>query len=313
MTRRTLLHTAAGAALWTPSSTAADGPWLADTFRELHIDAHFSQIPAPYENFDAERAAGILKEAGFQMVSVFAVCNGGYSYYPTKLGVVHPGLKRDFTGEFSRALKKRGIRVLAYVSVGPDRRSFKDHPEWMRAPAPAGRGDVGQMCTELAVGRAGAHPAVAGNRRSLYDVDGFFFDAVLGKFVRGVCTCKYCREAFGADIPTTDNDPKVFEHYRFLSRSGARYADRVIGALPRGLAYVMNHVWVTHNPVKPPASLKQLVWEPVPPYPGVLSSRLFARSALSGHAAGHRELELHDHARQRLGRLLATRRRDIPA
>ena len=80
MTRRTLLHTAAGAALWTPYSHAAANPWLADTFRELHLDAHFSQLPAPYENFDAERAADILQNARFQMVSVFAVCNGGYSY-----------------------------------------------------------------------------------------------------------------------------------------------------------------------------------------------------------------------------------------
>jgi hypothetical protein len=31
----------------------------------------------------------------------------------------------------------------------------------------------------------------------------------------------------------------------------------------------MNHIWVTRNPVAPPASVQQLVWEPVPPYTGV--------------------------------------------
>lgn len=291
MTRRILLQSAAGAVLWNPYANAAD-PWLAGTFRELHVDAHFAQLPAPYENFDAERAASILKSAGFQMVSLFAVCNGGYSYYPTKLGVVHPGLKRDFTGEFSRALKKRGIRVLAYVSVGPDRRPF---PQWQR--------QAGQMCTSSPWVEE-AHIPQLKEIVDRYDVDGFFLDAVLGKFVRGVCTCKWCREAFGADIPTADTDPKVFEHYRFLSRSGARYADRVIGALKPGLAYVMNHVWVTHTPVRPPASLKQLVWEPVPPYPGVLSLD-FSRSALPCQPNGHRELELHEYPRQWLGRLLA--------
>jgi hypothetical protein len=269
LTRRGLLQTAAGIALWDPHSSAASNPWLAGTFRELHIDAHFAQLPAPYEDFDADRAADILKTAGFQMVSIFAVCNGGYSYYPTKLGVTHPGLKRDFTGEFSSALKRRGIRVLAYVSVGADRRHGNEHPEWMRAPS-QGRGDVAQMCTSSPWVEE-VHIPQLREIVSLYDVDGFFFDAVLGKFVRGVCRCRYCREAFGAEIPSADDDPKVFEHYRFLSRRGARYADQVVGAMKPGLAYVMNHVWVTHNPVRPPATLTQLVWEPVPPYTGVLS------------------------------------------
>src|SRR5262245_36452362 len=225
MTRRSLLQSAAGAVLWNPHGNAAT-PWLADTYRELHVDAHFAQLPAPYEGFDAERAAEMFKIASFQMVSIFAICNGGYLYYPTKLGVPHPGLKRDFTGEFTAALKKRGIRVLAYVAVGPERRPF---PDWQRGP--------GQMGTNSPWVEA-AHIPQLKEIVALYGVDGFFFDAVLGKFVRGVCTCKWCREAFGAEIPTTDNDPKVFEHYRFLSRSGARYADRVTGALKPGLAYV---------------------------------------------------------------------------
>src|ERR1041384_2586045 len=150
MTRRDLFT--GSAALWFGARMASAGPpqpgapWLKDTFRELHIDAHFSQLPAPYDGFDAESAAQRLYDAGFQMVSLFAVCNAGYSYFPSKLGVPHPGLKHDFTGEFTAALKKRDIRVLAYVSVGPERRVHKEHPEWMtvRAPgttAPPARGD----------------------------------------------------------------------------------------------------------------------------------------------------------------------------
>jgi hypothetical protein len=36
---------------------------------------------------------------------------------------------------------------------------------------------------------------------SLYDVDGFFLDGMLGKFTRGPCYCEYCRKAFGSEIP----------------------------------------------------------------------------------------------------------------
>jgi hypothetical protein len=65
-------------------------------------------------------------------------------------------------------------------------------------------------------------------------------------------------------------DPNVFAHHRFLTQKMNRYAEKVTGALPN-LAFVFNHVWVSRNPVNPPAAVNQLVWEPAPPYPGVLS------------------------------------------
>ena len=106
---------------------------------------------------------------------------------------------------------------------------------------------------------------------SLYDVDGFFLDGMLGKFTRGPCYCEYCRKAFGAEIPKSDQDPNVFAHNRFLTEKMNRYAERVVGAIGPDRAFVFNHIWVSRNPVKPPAAIKQLVWEPAPPYPGKLS------------------------------------------
>jgi hypothetical protein len=289
MTRRDLIQSAVAASAVTGlrpvaplfGASGTEGAWLKDIYRELHVDAHFGQLPAPYEGFDAEAAAGMLEDAGFQMVSCFAICNAGYSYFPTKLGVTHPGLKRDFTGEMTKALKKRGIRVLAYVSVGPDRRFHQEHPDWMtiRNPgaAPQLRGDMAQMCVN-SPWLEQAHIPLLEEIVALYGVDGFFLDSLISKFVQGACYCKYCKQAFAADsggeIPVADSDPNVFAHYRWLSRKGARYAGKVIGQLTAtkpGLAFALNHIWVTHDPVNPPASITQLVWEPVPPYPGTLS------------------------------------------
>jgi hypothetical protein len=281
---------------WLPEEAwLPEAAWLKDTYLELHIDAHFGQLPAPYEGFDAEPAATILKDAGFQMVSCFAVCNAGYSYFPTKIGVTHPGLKRDFTGEMTAALKKRGIRVLAYVSVGPDRRFHQEHPDWMTIRNPSTpaqpRGDMAQMCVNSPWLEQAHIPALE-EIVSLYGVDGFFLDSLISKFVQGACYCKYCREAFAAEsggaIPAADRDPNVYAHYQWLSRKGARYADKVIGKLTAdkpGLAFALNHVWVTHNPVKPP-SMSQLVWEPVPPYPGTLSLDLSLEARYLSSQAG---------------------------
>lgn len=199
MTRRTLLQLPLAT-----TAVRAETPWLSDTYRMLHIDAHFARQPNPYADFDAERAAATIHDAGFQMVSIFAVCNRGLSYYPTKIGTVHPGLKRNFTGEFSKALKKRGIRVIAYVSARDCQPNIAQLKEIVE----------------------------------LYAVDGFFFDAVL--------RCP------GDEAAT-------------------RFIDTVSRELKPGLAYFMNHLWVTTNPVNPPKSLKTLVWEPVPPYTGVIA------------------------------------------
>ena len=277
ISRRDVITSAVAACFAPPAWGAVrDDDWLRSVYRELHVDAHFGQVPAPYENFNAEAAADTFKASGFQMISYFAVCNAGYSYYPTKIGVEHPGLKRDFTGEMTAALKKRGIRVLAYVSAGPDRRYGSEHPDWVRVsrgPAAGNRGGASQMCLNSPWVEQ-VHIPQLQELVALYDVDGFFLDGLIAKFIRGACYCRYCREAFGAEIPAEDGDPKVFAHYQFLSRSGARYAERVIGALQQkkpGLAFVLNHIWVTRNPVKPPAVVTQLVWEPAPPYTGVLS------------------------------------------
>src|SRR5271157_5206768 len=116
--RRELLK-GAGAALLVPGihivprlfaeEIEGDPGWHKDIYRQLHIDAHFAGCQEIYNGFSAEAAAQMFQDAGFQLLSYFALCSGGYSYYPTKIGVVHPALKLDFTGDVAKALRKRGI------------------------------------------------------------------------------------------------------------------------------------------------------------------------------------------------------------
>ena len=107
---------AAGGALAAGLSPADAAPagkeracsWFKNTRRMLHLDSHFSGFSDIYNGFDAERTARMYTDAGFQMVSYFAKCWGGFSYYPTKIGIVHPTCRVDYTGELTAALKKRG-------------------------------------------------------------------------------------------------------------------------------------------------------------------------------------------------------------
>ena len=73
--------------------------------RQVHLDFHTSEsIPDVGELFDKGEFQTALKLGHVNQINVFAKCHHGMSYYPTKIGVVHPGLNRDFTGELTAAL-----------------------------------------------------------------------------------------------------------------------------------------------------------------------------------------------------------------
>lgn len=61
-------------------------------FRQIHLDFHTSSgVPSVGEAFNTTEFAEILKGAYVNSIAIFAKCNQGMSYYPTKVGVMHPG------------------------------------------------------------------------------------------------------------------------------------------------------------------------------------------------------------------------------
>lgn len=87
--------------------------------RAVHFDFH--TMPGVEDfcaNFDAEDFAATLAAAHADYVNVFARCNIGFSYYPTKLGTPYPTMKGDLLGDTIRACHKRGIGVTAYLNGG---------------------------------------------------------------------------------------------------------------------------------------------------------------------------------------------------
>ena len=182
-----------------PASAEGDelrAGWFGDIYRQLHIDAHFGGFGEIYKDFDAEACAQVFEEAGFQMVSYFSKCWAGYSYYPTTIGVVHPGLDRDFTGELTAALKKRGIRRIVYFMLQMERRLQREHPEWILnsdpsvfEPDPSTIGDAAQICINTPYVDEVGIPQLR-EILSRYDIDGFFMDIFMHQFQGGKCYCK---------------------------------------------------------------------------------------------------------------------------
>ena len=102
--------------------------------RAIHLDFH--TMPKVYDvgkEFDKYEFIETLKNANVDYITVFAKCNLGFAYYPTKIGIVHPGLKiKDLLGEMIEVCHNHGIRVSAYFNVGLDHENAIKHREWCK-------------------------------------------------------------------------------------------------------------------------------------------------------------------------------------
>ena len=222
------------------------------------------------------------------MVCYFAKGQGGCSYYPTKIGTVHPGLDRDFTGEMTAALKKRGIRCVVYFYLATERQLHQQHPDWIygAAPAdPAAPGDQAQMCANSPYSEQVGIPQMK-EIMSLYDIDGFFVDIFFHQFWHSRCRCRFCRESFdqevGGPIPETDDHPRAFAHRKWLIRHMEARMDSVYQALSPlqpDLAIINNWAWMSQYPVTPPPHVRHITFDTPVPASGGLYSWSFSMEA----------------------------------
>ena len=104
-------------------------------YRQIHLDFHTSPlIPDVGADFDADRFAGTLADAGVDSVTCFARCHHGMLYYPSKKHphLIHPTLKvPDLLNQQIDACHKRGIQVPIYTTVQWDHWFSTNHPEYL--------------------------------------------------------------------------------------------------------------------------------------------------------------------------------------
>ena len=218
--------------------------WIHKIYRLLHLDAHFSRYNSIYADFDADATAQTYAKAGFQMVSYMAM--DGPSYYPTKIGTVHPGLKRDFVGEFTRALKKHSIRCVPYVHLGG---LAWDSERFEKLGLP--------MLAELL---------------ELYDIDGFFLDVTSQPFLKAEAYTDNTRELYqrevGSDFPTDDNHKNADQFRKWINRHHDAFLEKIIESVheikPDALL-IFNGSWMIRYPVSPPSAIQLIQWDVATP------------------------------------------------
>src|SRR5216684_3668365 len=146
--------------------------------------------------------------------AVLLSAGGIMAFYPTKVPYHHKSAylgSRDLFGDFTKAAKRRGIRVVARLDCNyAYEEAFKAHPEWFE------RNDQGEAIrhnespwlykTCMYSAYFTEHmPAIIREINSLYDVDGFFTNGWPSTGRPTACHCGEC-QGYG--------DPKSPEYYQ---------------------------------------------------------------------------------------------------
>ncbi len=219
--------------------------------RAMHMDFHtLPAIPDVGADFNPEEFAKILRQARVQHINFFARCNLGFSYYPTKVGFRHPGLRREMTGDMIAACHAGGIGVSAYINVGFHHELAQRRRDW----AIVNR--KGQVCIDE--GRTSSFfrrmcfntpyldhvLAEISEILDLYpEVDGFFFDS----FGNAPCYGYECLNAMREQGMDVLDDVQV---QKFADDLRLKVARRLRAAVPEDKMLFMNGI-----PYKPQAEI----------------------------------------------------------
>jgi len=193
-------------------------------FRQVHLDFHTSPlIERVGEDFDPEKFVKVLKEAHINSITVFAKCHHGMSYYPTKVGKMHPHLKRDLLGEMIRVCHREGIRVPVYISVVWDEYAAKAHNDWIQITKEGKLAERAPLENFRWRSLCLASPYVDYLKKQTreilekYEVDGLFFDIV--RQIRPGCICNFCLERMEKLNLDPEKDEDLIKHSLMIERN----------------------------------------------------------------------------------------------
>jgi len=96
----------------------------------VHLDFHTGPDIKVGEKFDKEKFTKTVKDAKIDLMTVFAKCHHGYTYYPSKVSEMHPGLSFNLLGEEIDAIHSSGAKAPIYITAGWSKRDADAHPEW---------------------------------------------------------------------------------------------------------------------------------------------------------------------------------------
>lgn len=216
--------------------------------RCVHFDFHtMPGIDNFGANFDAEKFALQMKEANVDYVNMFARCNIGFSYYPTKVGVAYPNMNGNMFGSVVRECHKRNIGVTGYLNVGINHEAALRHPEWLLMRKNGKTYDFenggGNAFRAMCYNSAYADYFIEEIKEVLAEgADGVFCDC----YNIAVCYCQKCLDMMRHEGMDPTDDKAVEE---FSKKTHDRFLKRIRAAVPEDKRFYVNGlgVWGGRN------------------------------------------------------------------
>ncbi len=234
-----------------------------------HPDFHLPDAVKVGGGFDVEKYLAALKRGQVDVVYFFAKCHYGNSYYYTKVGRRHPGLRTDLMRSISKACRQAGIKFIVYFSGGIDTYAGKQHPDWRaqvklnEPPAPVAS-DANLYLNVCLFGPYTDEWLIPQMREAAreYEMDGMMTDT-MSSFI---CCCPHCRAGFtrdtGLDFPADEGAPawREFARWRYGQKDVfARKICRAVQAERPGLPVGLNWMYSIRDPVLPPPEIGYLL------------------------------------------------------
>ncbi len=104
--------------------------------RQVHLDFHTNGTLPVGKSFSKEQFQNALKEGHVNSITVFSKCHHGWSYHPTDVNEMHPGLGFDLLKAQLEACEEIGVKAPVYISAGYDEKEYVKKPQWRHRHSP---------------------------------------------------------------------------------------------------------------------------------------------------------------------------------
>ena len=104
-----------------------------DKYKKYSLDMHVNVTRDEFlKQFDPEALAKDIISTGAEAGMMYIQSHYGYSYWPTKVGEMHPGLigNEDAFKRLYDEMHKGGMDVDVYFSMIYNNWAYDHHPEW---------------------------------------------------------------------------------------------------------------------------------------------------------------------------------------
>jgi len=250
------------------ADTATGGRWFHTTKRVYLLDFQMPDSsdqatigqPVNLRNINVPAIVAQLHDAGVKTLIVHAKDNQGNCYYNTGVGHKHTGIgEQDLMAAFSRECRARDMRIMYYVQLSRERRSFAHEAHRARhadgspvmldddTPLLPSREERPVVCLN------GPHReyilAIVRELSANYTFDGFWLDCFAWWGRIPCCYCDTCRAKYredtGRDLPP--GPPATDEAWRTYLQWRHRLNALIYEEITDAIRAANPQVTITHN------------------------------------------------------------------